>query len=85
MKSVSEYLPLRSREGAPGIRTRWHGAHPLETIRAGLMQTRDLKEAADLLVEASELLARSGQVQLAAEVRDIVERLELFIPKSALP
>ena len=49
------------------------------------MQTRDLKEAADLLVEASELLARSGQVQLAAEVRNIVERLELFIPKSRPP
>jgi hypothetical protein len=46
------------------------------------MQARDLKEAADLLVEASELLARSGQVQLATEVRDIVGRLELFIPKS---
>jgi hypothetical protein len=44
------------------------------------MQTRDLKEAADLLVEASELLARSGQVQLAVEVRTIVERLELLIP-----
>jgi hypothetical protein len=34
------------------------------------------------LVEASELLARSGQVQLAAEVRNIVERLELVIPKA---
>ena len=44
------------------------------------MQTGDMKKAADLLVEASELLARSGQVQLAAEVRDVVERLELFIP-----
>jgi hypothetical protein len=31
-----------------------------ETSTAGFMQTRDLKEAADLLVEASELLARSG-------------------------
>ena len=46
------------------------------------MQTRDLKEAADLLVEASELLTRSGQAQLATEVRDIVERLDLFILKS---
>ena len=46
------------------------------------MQARDLKEAADLLVEASELLARSGQAQLAAEVRDIVKRLDLFIAKS---
>ena len=46
------------------------------------MQTRDLKDAADLLVEASELLTRSGQAQLATEVRDIVERLDLFIPKS---
>ena len=49
------------------------------------MQARDLKEAADLLVEASELLARSGQVQLAAEVRTIVERLELLIPKASFP
>ena len=47
-----------------------------------MMQTRDLKEAAESLVEASELLARSGQAQLAAEVRDIVERLDLFIAKS---
>ena len=47
-----------------------------------MMQTRDLKEAAELLVEASELLARSGQAQLAAEVRDIVKRLDLFIAKS---
>ena len=54
----------------------------VETSRAGLMQTRDLKEAADLLVEASELLARSGEEQLAAEVRDLVKRLELSIPKS---
>ena len=46
------------------------------------MRTRDLKEAADLLVEASELMTRSGQAQLAAEVRYIVERLELIIPKS---
>ena len=46
------------------------------------MQTRDLKEAADLLVEASELMTRSGQAQLAAEVRYIVKRLELIIPKS---
>jgi hypothetical protein len=59
--------------------------HLLESSTASFMQTRDLKEAADLLVEASELLARSGQVQLAAEVRDIVERLELFIPKSRPP
>ncbi len=34
------------------------------------MQTRDMKKAADLLVEASELLARSGQEQLATEVRE---------------
>ena len=47
-----------------------------------MMQARDLKEAAELLVEASELLARSGQAQLAAEVRDIVKRLDLFIAKS---
>ena len=46
------------------------------------MQTREMKKAADLLVEASELLARSGQEQLAAEVRDLVKRLELSIPKS---
>jgi hypothetical protein len=46
------------------------------------MQRRELEKAADLLVEASELLARSGQERLAAEVRDLVERLELFIPKA---
>jgi hypothetical protein len=46
------------------------------------MRTRDLKEAADLLVEASELLTRSGQAHLAAEVRYIVKRLELIIAKS---
>ncbi len=46
------------------------------------MRTRDLKEAADLLVEASELLTRSGQAHLAAEVRYIVERLDLIIGKS---
>ena len=39
------------------------------------MQTSEMKKAADLLVEASELLARSGQEQL-------VKRLELSIPKS---
>jgi hypothetical protein len=44
------------------------------------VQTRDLKEAADLLVEASELLGR--QSRLAAEMRDIVERLELYIAKA---
>ena len=43
-----------------------------------MQQTRDLKEAANLLVEASELLTRSGQAQLATEVRDIVERLDLI-------
>ena len=47
-----------------------------------MMQARDLKEAAELLVEASELLTRSGQAQLATEVRDIEKRLDLFIPKS---
>ena len=47
------------------------------------MQTRDFKEAADLLVEASELLARSGQIQLAAEVTRIVRRVELLITKSS--
>ena len=46
------------------------------------METRDLKNAADLLVEASELLERSGQALLAAEVRKLVERLELCLPKS---
>ena len=46
------------------------------------MQTRDMKKAADLLVETSELLARSGQEQLATEVRDLVKRLELSISKS---
>jgi len=46
------------------------------------MQTRDLNKAADLLVEGSELLARSGQEELAAEVRNLVVRLELTIPKS---
>jgi hypothetical protein len=29
------------------------------------METRDVKKGADLLVEASELLARSGQERLA--------------------
>jgi hypothetical protein len=47
-----------------------------------MMQTRDLKEAANLLVEVSELLTRSGQAHLAAEVRYIVKRLELVIAKS---
>ena len=70
------------REGALGIRTR--GKMDLRRT-AGSMQTRDLNEAADLLVEASELLARSGQVQLAAEVRTIAERLELLIPKASFP
>jgi hypothetical protein len=46
------------------------------------MQTRDLKEAANLLVEVSELLTRSEQAQLAAEVRYILKRLELIIAKS---
>ena len=47
------------------------------------MQTRDLEKATDLLVEASEPLERSGQPGLAAGVRDLVVRLELFIPKSS--
>jgi hypothetical protein len=46
------------------------------------MLTRDLTKAADLLVEASELLARSGQQELAAEVAKLVERIEQSIPKS---
>ena len=46
------------------------------------METRDLKKGADLLVEASELLARSGQQLLAAEVRRLVVRIELCFPAS---
>ena len=46
------------------------------------MHTRDLKNASDLLVEASELLARSGHERIAAEVRTLVERIDLSIPKS---
>jgi hypothetical protein len=33
-------------------------------------------------LEASELLARSGQALLAAELRKLVERIELCLPKS---
>ena len=62
----------------------WCDFFPRMKVEASRHSDADerFKEAADLLVEASELLARSGQVQLAAEVRNIVERLELVIPKA---
>ena len=46
------------------------------------MITRDLEKAADLLAEAADLLARAGQHELAAEVRNLVQRIELCIPKA---
>jgi len=48
------------------------------------MITRDLENAADLLAEAADLLVRSGQHKLAAEVRNLVERIELTLPKPSL-
>ena len=44
----------------------WHGATSpptVETSRSGMMQTRDLKEAANLLVEASELTSACFRAQ----------------------
>jgi hypothetical protein len=47
------------------------------------METRDLEKAEDLLLEAADLLVRSGQHELAAEVRNLIERIEVSLPKSA--
>ncbi len=48
------------------------------------MITRDLEKAEDLLLEAADLLVRSGQHELAAEVRNLVERIEQTLPKPSL-
>jgi hypothetical protein len=44
--------------------------------------TRELEKAADLLLEAADLLVLSGEHELAAELRILEERIELSIKQS---
>jgi hypothetical protein len=46
------------------------------------MTTRELEKAADLLLEAADLLVLSGEHELAAELRMLEERIELSLKRS---
>jgi hypothetical protein len=46
------------------------------------MTTRELEKAADLLLEAADLLVLSGEHELAADLRILEERIELSIKQS---
>jgi hypothetical protein len=50
--------------------------------RRDAMNTRELEKAADLLLEAADLLVLSGEHELAAELRMLEERIELSIKRS---